>query len=114
MRESEYVHLATHGTPDGVVLSGKTEEEMMLSMAEVQALELPALKLVVLSTCDSFKGKLHSDGVVGIARDQQHLRHDPRHWKHVAADQEVLACGLLLLSFFVAFGQTWLRRPTVA
>merc|ERR1712070_1061943 len=58
---------ATHGTANGIMLSGEGEAGM-LSMAEVQALALPRLKPVVLSACDSFKGELHSDGVVGIAR----------------------------------------------
>jgi CHAT domain-containing protein len=62
LKAAKYAHLATHGWADGVMLSGGTEGSM-LSMAEVQALQLPRLKLVVLSACDSFKGKLHSDGV---------------------------------------------------
>ena len=37
-------------------------------MAEVQALQLRQALLVVLSECDSFKGELRTDGVVGIAR----------------------------------------------
>ena len=37
-------------------------------MVEVQELYLPRAKLVVLSECDSFKGKLTADGVIGIAR----------------------------------------------
>eukprot|EP00966_Prymnesium_polylepis_P107871 2497836-Prymnesium_polylepis.2 len=36
-------------------------------MAEVQSLRLRA-RLVVLSECDSFRGELRSDGVVGITR----------------------------------------------
>ena len=32
--------------------------EGKLTMAEVQSLELPKAKLVVLSECDSFKGEL--------------------------------------------------------
>ena len=36
-------------------------------MTEVQSLELRA-RLVVLSECDSFRGKLSSDGVIGITR----------------------------------------------
>ena len=37
-------------------------------MAEVQELNLTRAKLVVLSECDSFKGELKEDGVIGITR----------------------------------------------
>ncbi len=37
-------------------------------MAEVQELTLRNVDLVVLSACDTFKGDLSSDGVVGITR----------------------------------------------
>ena len=67
MRGCEFIHLSTHGEPDCVVLGGPTRAEGTLTMAEVQALELSA-RLVVLSECDSFLGKLTSDGVVGITR----------------------------------------------
>ena len=63
-----YVHLATHGAADGVYLSGRTEAEGKLTMAEVQELDLPCARLVVLSECDSFKGELKADGVIGITR----------------------------------------------
>ena len=68
MCSSELMHFATHGDDEGVYLSGATVEEGKLSMAEVQGLKLPRAKLVVLSECDSFKGKLTADGVVGITR----------------------------------------------
>jgi CHAT domain-containing protein len=63
-----YVHLATHGAADGVYLSGHTEAEGKLTMAEVQELDLLRARLVVLSECDSFKGELKADGVIGITR----------------------------------------------
>jgi CHAT domain-containing protein len=68
MRASAVVHLATHGSPDGVFFAGASEAGATLSMAEVHALALPRTRLVVLSECDSFKGELRADGVVGIAR----------------------------------------------
>ena len=68
MCNSEHMHLSTHGDQDGVYLSGPTVNESKLTMAEVQELDLPRAKLVVLSECDSFKGKLTADGVIGIAR----------------------------------------------
>ena len=67
MRGCAVVHLATHGEPDAVLLGGSTRTEGALSMVEVQGLELSA-QLVVLSECDSFRGKLTSDGVIGVTR----------------------------------------------
>ena len=67
MRRCDVVHLATHGVPDGVLLGGASKADGKLSMGEVQSLELRA-RLVVLSECDSFRGKLSSDGVIGITR----------------------------------------------
>ena len=68
MRGSDVVHLATHGEPEGLFFAGTSAAEATLSMAEVHALELRRTKLVVLSACDTFKGELRSDGVVGITR----------------------------------------------
>lgn len=68
LKTSVYVHLATHGVPDGVFLSGATATEGVLSMSEVQELDMQKAKLIVLSECDSFRGKLTSDGVIGITR----------------------------------------------
>ena len=62
------IHLASHGTQDGIYLSGRTCEEGKLTMAEVQSLSLNQTKMVVLSACDTFKGDLLADGVVGITR----------------------------------------------
>mgnify|MGYP002631253186 CR=1 FL=1 len=67
MRGCDVVHLATHGTPDSVLLGGATRVEGALTMAEVQALDLSA-QLVVLSECNSFRGKLTADGIIGITR----------------------------------------------
>ena len=67
MRGCDIVHLATHGTSDGVLLGGASKAEGELSMGEVQGLDLSA-RLVVLSECDSFRGKLTADGVIGITR----------------------------------------------
>ena len=67
MRGCDVVHLATHGTAESVLLGGATRTEGALTMAEVQGLDLSA-RLVVLSECDSFRGKLTTDGVIGITR----------------------------------------------
>ena len=44
-----------------------SDEEMEKELREIEQLELRA-RLVVLSQCDSFKGDLRSDGVVGLTR----------------------------------------------
>ena len=67
MHGRDIIHLATHGEPTGVLLDGPTRKAGTLSMGEVQALDLSA-RLVVLSECDSFRGELSSDGVIGITR----------------------------------------------
>ena len=54
MRRCDLVHLATHGTSDGLYFAGTSEADAKLSMAEVQALSLPRTRLVVLSACDTF------------------------------------------------------------
>ena len=61
-------HLATHGCPDGLFLAGDADPERpSLSTVDVYGLELSA-ELAVLSACDTFKGELRTDGVVGVAR----------------------------------------------
>ena len=71
------VHIATHGRKETgeIALSpnpGWTskiprEEDYMLKISDVQAVQLRA-KLVVLSCCHSGRGEVKSEGVVGIAR----------------------------------------------
>ena len=68
MCESDYVHLATHGSRGGLCVAGATNTDGVLSMAEVQALTLRPNSLVVLSACNTFRGTLRTDGVVGVAR----------------------------------------------
>ena len=65
---ADLVHCATHGAPDAVYFSGRSEEEATLSMGEVQQeLRLKA-RLVVLSECNSLRGHIGAEGVVGITR----------------------------------------------
>ena len=68
MHKSQYIHLATHGSPEGLLVAGDTTSARVLSMAEVQELSLQPDALVVLSACNTFRGKLRADGIVGIAR----------------------------------------------
>ncbi len=67
MLNSDVVHLAAHGTPEGLFFAGENEADATLSMAEVQGLEMCA-RLVNLSACDTLGGELRTDGVVGITR----------------------------------------------
>ena len=71
------VHIAAHGGPETgeIVLAPNVErasqipkeEDYLLTMADVQAVRLKA-RLVVLSSCQSGRGEVKSEGVVGIAR----------------------------------------------
>ena len=64
---SAYIHFATHGSPQGVFLAGSSEADATLSMAEIEGMSLCA-RLVVLSACDTFRGELGADGLIGISR----------------------------------------------
>ncbi len=69
MKGANIIHFSTHGSRNDIALcpsAGNTKEK--LTMGEVQSLKLTDAKLVVLSACDTFKGEVHSDGVVGITR----------------------------------------------
>ena len=70
MVNSKIIHLASHGSKDGIYLSGDgSDDNGKLTMEEVQQnLDLQKTELVVQSACDTFKGELRADGVVGITR----------------------------------------------
>ena len=68
MATSEIIHLAMHGDGDSLYLAGNSEAEGRLSLAEVQQLQLPSSRLVVMSACKTFRGALSKDGVLGITR----------------------------------------------
>ena len=70
-----YLHLATHGliNPDrpmdsSVVLAPEGDDDGLLTVKDI--LELPPLqsKLIVLSACQTGKGKVTGDGVIGLSR----------------------------------------------
>ncbi|HMO19398.1 MAG TPA: CHAT domain-containing protein [Candidatus Melainabacteria bacterium] len=70
-----YIHLATHGLIDSdspmdssVVLAPEGDDDGLLTVKDI--LELPALKakLIVLSACQTGKGKVTGDGVIGLSR----------------------------------------------
>ncbi|MBW4553329.1 MAG: CHAT domain-containing protein [Aphanocapsa sp. GSE-SYN-MK-11-07L] len=75
MQQSNLIHLATHGlmesfngeVPGAIVLAGKTETDGLLTSSEILDLKLQA-DLVVLSACDTGRGKITGDGVIGLSR----------------------------------------------
>jgi CHAT domain-containing protein len=75
MQTSNLIHLATHGlmnsfsgeVPGAIVLAGKTEADGLLTSSEILDLKLRA-NLVVLSACDTGRGKITGDGVIGLSR----------------------------------------------
>ena len=78
LRSAKVIHLATHGSASGGFLaftssfptskSGLAEKENILIFPkEIEALNIsPAL--VVLSSCNSARGQVKADGVIGMAR----------------------------------------------
>ena len=70
MEEANFIHLACHGSSDSISsLAGDTTTRAgALTMGEVQELKLNDAKLLVLSACNTFRGELHADGVIGISR----------------------------------------------
>jgi len=70
-----YIHLATHGLVDelhpmdsSVVLAPSGGDDGLLSVKDI--LELPSLKskLIVLSACQTGRGQITGDGVIGLSR----------------------------------------------
>lgn len=74
MMKARFVHLATHGLLDernginsAVALAPSTTDNGLLSAIELLNLKLQA-ELVVLSACDTGRGKVTGDGVIGLSR----------------------------------------------
>ncbi len=72
---SSIIHLATHGLVDeehpmdsALVLAPSARDDGLLTVKDI--LQLPALsaRLVVLSACQTGRGKITGDGVVGLSR----------------------------------------------
>jgi CHAT domain-containing protein len=70
------IHLASHGSldqisagsmPGAIALGPSPQDDGILTSAEIIALKLKA-DLVVLSACDTGRGLLTGDGVVGLSR----------------------------------------------
>ncbi len=74
MASSRIIHLATHGLLDNarglssaIALAPSDNDNGLLSAEEIFDLQLNA-ELVVLSACDTGRGRLTGDGVIGLSR----------------------------------------------
>jgi CHAT domain-containing protein/Tfp pilus assembly protein PilF len=75
MQNASLIHLATHGLldkvkgdiPGAIALAPSGQDNGLLSASEIFDLKLNA-SLVVLSACDSGRGNITGDGVVGLSR----------------------------------------------
>ena len=78
--KASIIHIAAHGEPnsgeillapdrsqDSTTSSPTTEESFLLTQQDVMNISVKA-RLVVLSCCDTGKGKVSSEGVIGITR----------------------------------------------
>lgn len=70
-----YLHLATHGLVNpnspmdsSVVLAPEKGGDGLLSVKEILTLPRLSAKLIVLSACQTGKGKVTGDGVIGLSR----------------------------------------------
>ena len=74
MEHARLIHLATHGILDdflgfqsAIALAPTPEDDGLLTTLELAQLNLKA-DLVVLSACDTGRGRLSGDGVIGLSR----------------------------------------------
>ncbi|MBD2069533.1 tetratricopeptide repeat protein [Leptolyngbya sp. FACHB-671] len=81
MPDAQIIHLATHGlleygipsesgvldVPGAIALTPSASDDGLLTSAEILEMELQA-ELVVLSACDTGRGQITGDGVVGLSR----------------------------------------------
>ncbi|NEQ25661.1 MAG: CHAT domain-containing protein, partial [Microcoleus sp. SIO2G3] len=76
MPEARIIHLATHGlldgfeaeaTPGAIALAPSENSDGFLNASEILNLNLKA-DLVVLSACDTGRGRITGDGVIGLSR----------------------------------------------
>ena len=81
IEQARFIHLATHGlidyvtkagldsteVPGALALAPTSTDEGLLTAREILNLNLNA-KLVVLSACDTGRGKITGDGVIGLSR----------------------------------------------
>ncbi|WP_339378187.1 CHAT domain-containing protein [Calothrix sp. NIES-2100] len=74
MPEARFIHLATHGLLDdnrglgsAIALTPAGKDDGLLTAEEILDLKLNA-DLVVLSACDTGRGRITGDGVIGLSR----------------------------------------------
>ncbi|WP_088889887.1 CHAT domain-containing protein [Leptolyngbya ohadii] len=81
MPNARIIHLATHGLldygdpqesgvrdfPGAIALAPSTQDDGLLTSAEIFEMNLNA-ELVVLSACDTGRGRITGDGVIGLSR----------------------------------------------
>ncbi|MEH1765571.1 MAG: CHAT domain-containing protein [Nostoc sp.] len=72
--QARFVHLATHGIFDdiqglnsGIALAPSGKDDGLLTASQILDLKLNA-ELVVLSACDTGRGRISGDGVIGLSR----------------------------------------------
>jgi CHAT domain-containing protein len=74
--QAKIIHLATHGLlddykkfgiPGAVALAPSGDDDGLLTSGEILDLKLNA-ELVVLSACDTGRGRIAGDGVIGLSR----------------------------------------------
>ncbi|GAB4437094.1 MAG: CHAT domain-containing protein [Cyanobacteria bacterium J069] len=77
MASAQIIHLATHGllddvaglgVPGALALAPTAQSDGLLTANEILGLSLPNADLVVLSACDTGRGKITGDGVIGLSR----------------------------------------------
>jgi CHAT domain-containing protein/Flp pilus assembly protein TadD len=75
LSSARIIHLATHGLlddadksiPSAIALAPTSNDDGLLTPAEIVNLSINA-ELVVLSACDTGRGKITGDGVIGLSR----------------------------------------------
>jgi CHAT domain-containing protein len=76
MAQARLIHLATHGllddftgegVPGAIALAPSGNDNGLLTASEILTLKLNA-ELVVLSACDTGRGRITGDGVIGLSR----------------------------------------------
>jgi len=76
MSNARLIHLATHGllddfkglgVPGAIALAPDNQDDGLLTSSEILDLKLNS-ELVVLSACDTGRGRITGDGVIGLSR----------------------------------------------